>query len=47
MIDSPTEFSEENILSAISQSSKPDKQKYTKIGKMHTSVVVKSGRESS
>ena len=45
MIDSPTEFSEENILSAISQSSKLDKQKYTNIGKMHNSFVGHFGLE--
>ena len=45
MIDSPTEFSEEIILSANSQSSKPDKIQYTKIGKMHNSFVGHFGLE--
>ena len=45
MIDSPTEFSEEHILSVISESSKPDKQQYAKIGKMHNSFVDHFGLE--
>ena len=39
MIESPAEFSEEHILSVISESSKPDKQHHAKIGKMHNFFV--------
>ena len=47
MIDSPTEFSEEIILSSNSQSFKPDKIQYTNIGKMHNSFVDHFGLEST
>ena len=37
MIDSPTKFSEDHVLSSISETPKSDKQQYVKIGKMYKS----------
>ena len=45
MIDSPTEFSEVHIFSVITESFKPDKQQYSKIGRMHNSFVGHFGLE--
>ena len=39
MVDSPQEYSEEHILSAISASTKPNESQIAKIGTMHNSKV--------
>ena len=45
MVDSPQEYSEEHILSAISTSTKPNESQITKIGKLHNSKVGHFGLE--
>ena len=47
MIDHPNEYSEEQILSVISMSSKPNALQYLKIGKTHNPTVGHFGVEST
>ena len=44
-VDSPQEYSEEHILSAISPSTKPNERQIAKIGRMHNSKVGHFGLE--
>ena len=45
MVDSPQEYSEEHILSAISASIKPNESQIAKIGKLHNSKIGHFGLE--
>ena len=45
MDDSPQEYSEEHILSAISASTKPNESQIAKIGRLHNSIVGHFGFE--
>ena len=44
-IDSPQEYSDEHILSAISRLNNPNKIQYSKIGKLHNSKFGHFGLE--